>query len=696
MPGSENTVRIKAELLGKIFSKIKQLTPNSKPEVLTSLMTNPDQTLYNNMIESYGRNPPTRIKIKCNPKIYFNKFNNSSDQIAHNEFFKGALITLKSFREISGCQSFSVGTSPPNETLAYSKIANVTEELTLFLNGFSCKSISDLKSGDILNFASDEIIKDIVAEFFTKVIFKKDEEDETKLKYFDMEEIKMKKGTADKDGSILYEYMPINHFQLNKVNKDKDGKNVIDIDKDTDNINTIYEIPITASKSAENPIIWSNDGVNSIYNKDDQSTMNPLQFKTKSESDAILRINTEFKKNPAYKLMYDIRLLCTHGYQNLVNTNKYIYKEKSTSHVMIKYFLLIINNIIYIKNGEMNKNTYRVILFFIYKYVNFIVKQGSAIVTNLEHLKFFFLSNTDNIKTYNDNFEMQDDKEKQIEYNKKKEEFNLNKIKFENLPNPKQASIDKYTKDKDDFEEYEKTFLENKKSQRNFVCKSETECNNLKNDKKIYNVETVVDIDENKKPITISETVDMGMMNNYRLLAILQDLANQNSDINSLKIKQLITGTNTTYTLELSEPKAGKANDNITMFSTIVHIKDLLDNDSTDMVTYNPGMALDEKIKIICTAELDSLEFAESISSTTQGKLREENMLLADEEAKLRAASLYGGSRKSYKSPKKFSMKELTKKNKMQKKNRITTIKKQVKTNNKKTLFARRSKKYQD
>ena len=50
-------------------------------------------------------------------------------------------------------------------------------------------------------------------------------------------------------------------------------------------------------------------------------------------------------------------------------------------------------------------------LCFIYKFINFIVEQGRGIVTNLEHLKFFFLSRigASAIDTYNSKYNGNDD-----------------------------------------------------------------------------------------------------------------------------------------------------------------------------------------------------------------------------------------------------------------------------------------------
>ena len=166
--------------------------------------------------------------------------------------------------------------------------------------------------------------------------------------------------------------------------------------------------------------------------------------------------------------------------ENTTDTDYYTfeYNDENKPNVMIKYFIIIINDIVNkITSSNIPTDAYKTILFFIYKYVNFIVKQGSSIVTNLEHLKFFFLSNTDNIKTYNTN--------------------NENKA---------------------------------------FKCDTPDNCESLTNLPKTYKIKTKVS--ENS---FMDETVNMGNMDNYRLLAILQELSNKNSIITDFATKRQYT-----------------------------------------------------------------------------------------------------------------------------------------------------------
>ena len=615
MPGSENTVRIKAEFFGEIFGDIENLykdkdslgTPSDIPSSYKEDIDN-----YNKLIKVWKTTSiATKIKLLQEPnqvkdisvKDSYNGYFHTYDvdnRKSHYEFFKNAFITNKNFVNQTGCIT-------TNDVRAYKKFAEVIEELTLFLNRKSIKSIIDLKKDDELKFPDVTIIKKIVSEFFTKVIFKTNKDNENAkntntFKYFKMEKITIvtEEIKKIKIGSVMtqtykHKYYPKQHFNLSE--------------NDKNNIKTVYEIPIRESADNDNPIIWLTNGLKSIYNigtkvyKDaeniqvdndilsnkDKENIKYQTYSTKKDPDyqnIRKKLATEFEKDPSYKLMYDLRLLTDINFldnsEPIMKTNMYLYDDNENPNVMIKYFLLIVNNIIYCQENKPGIDTYRAILFFIYKYVNFIVKQGSAIVTNLEHLKFFFLSNTDNIKTYNENNEKQN------------------------------------------------------KSNRNFVCESTDNCKDLIETRKTYNVETTVQRTMDGKELTIQEIVNMGQMDNYRLLAILQDLGNQQSIIKNLQPKLLteaVDAKSATYTLNLNEPKAGKDTTSITSFSTIVHIKNLLDNENDDTSLNDHKKTPNPKIKTICSAELDSLEFAESISSTTQGKIRSDYELSEEEQA---------------------------------------------------------------
>ncbi len=245
-------------------------------------------------------------------------------------------------------------------------------------------------------------------------------------------------------------------------------------------------------------------------------------------------------------------------------------------------------------NVKITDLLYRLMLYFVYNYVNFIVKQGAAIVTNLEHLKFFFLSNTNNVGTYN---------------------------------------------------------AANKRIGADYSCDGENTCDKLVKNEKIYFKKTPV-----TPTLEINERINMGQMEEYRLLSILQNLANQNPILENLETKKLSNGT---FTLDLFKSKTGKEptdrdpNAKKSLFVMFTNIK--IFRDTTLKVPKGSSEDFDSKIDYeafgvnkpiadgLCTAELDTLEFAQSISSSTQTVQTSSGAVnnYADEEELQRADSGY-------------------------------------------------------
>jgi hypothetical protein len=324
------------------------------------------------------------------------------------------------------------------------------------------------------------------------------------------------------------------------------------------------------------------------------------------------------------------------NYNNLKISKKSKIKfYEGKKHPMIKYFIILINLLII--NETPYDDFIGITIILIYKYVSFIVDQGAAIVTNLEHLKFFFLSNTDNVEKYNSN--------------------------------PKT--------------------LENQK----YVCESTTECKNLLDNPRSYSVETNIG-----KGISLYESINLGQMKEFKLLPILQDLAKQESKLDNLQLlKYNNPKTNSEeYTLDLFHSKKEQTGGNTAsknaLFVMFTNVKIFRDDsnkaDGTDKLTTeeqdeSKKTKLVSNLNLLCPAEFDTLEFAQSISSTTQN---------VSKPAK-------GGSlnRHNYKTNK-FNMKALTQKQRAIKTHKSTTLKKRKRNPNQraKTLFARRSKKYYD
>jgi len=545
MPGSENTVRIKTEFFGsELFSKIEGISIGSiKGSIPEGTTDGESQKVFDKAITIYDNG--FNIKSKDNLILYLNKYEKNVNAI-HHVYFKNMLIQGKKFLEFSSLFG--------KVDVAYTKIADIILKLTLFLNGKSSSNILDLEIDEKIKQIDDKIIEQIVLKFLKDVIFKKTDDDEknsidikniTNFRYFNLvkaENIERQKLGKQKD--ILYN----EHFKLEEDDKK--------------NIERIYEIKF---KKDEKNIYWAENGTPDLITE--KSTMalfgiHGNEFDFKNKKDYIIDNNNKFDKKTLYKpstrLIPDIRLLTS---RKLDSTTWFTfeYSDKNKPNVMIKYFIMIMNAVLYNFQFNIDKNFYGIMLFYIYKYVNFIVKQGEAIVTNLEHLKFFFLSNTDNIGNYN--------------------------AKCDSEKNP----------------------------EKKFDCSNIETCA-LVNSKKTYNVKTSV-----AKGKSMNETVNMGQMNDFRLLSILQHLANRNADIKTLLlIKTNNPNSTSETTLDLSSGSSeGSQNATFVMFTNIKIFRggdlDAIENPNRSS---NPDNG--QKIEGICIAEKDTLDFAQSISSTTQ------------------------------------------------------------------------------
>ena len=194
----------------------------------------------------------------------------------------------------------------------------------------------------------------------------------------------------------------------------------------------------------------------------------------------------------------------------------------------------------------------KILFLFIYKFVNFIVEQGKAIMTTLEHLKYFFL-------------------------------FNLGDKRIEEY-NDKQPD------------------------EKKFKCNT-TSCSNLLNDG--------VDVAKYQLAFKIGtkdliEEVKMGGMQDYHLLKILQELRGiSNEQFDKFKTSQ------TQYTYP-DLAFTTKPNARFIMFANMkAHAKKEDVEKTLDKLQQDKELI--ENIKLICNAEIDTLEFAHSVASTTTG-----------------------------------------------------------------------------
>ena len=110
--------------------------------------------------------------------------------------------------------------------------------------------------------------------------------------------------------------------------------------------------------------------------------------------------------------------------------------------------------------------------------------------------------------------------------------------------------------------------------------------------------------------ITLEERVNCGNMSDYKLLSILQKLKNEKADLTEYT-KNDITKLNLQSSTTTKSPA---------LFIMLAHIKCFSGDDETlnklPIVTQN--QQLTNTLQKICTAEYDTLEFAQSISSTSQ------------------------------------------------------------------------------
>lgn len=607
MPGTENTVRIRTEFFGKTtFEDVKKIKIN---ETKTSEKNPKKPTGQKEFNDAYTttydeKYKPTSITLIDNTKIEeYKKFikdyspTELKENIPHIAYFKNSLITKINF----------VNTIPIID-ITYENIANLSMEITLFLNGLSVKSIFDLDEthiGKTIKLLTPEIIKKICQHFINTVILRK----------------KDKKTTTETENENEYRYFTLENIE--QTNKPDDKIIYKDNEDDKNNIERVFEIFFD---DKPNKPKWKLN-ITDKNNFNDKNELYDFRVLVDDSEDTIAS-----KLNNKYKSFYRHKKSTKNG--------------KEVDHPLIRYFIFIMNNIL--QNKGSDNNIYGCLLFFIYKYVNFIVKQGSAIVTTLEHLKFFFLSNTNQIEKYNKN--QTDEKKK-------------------------------------------------------YSCESENECKNLLNTSKSYiKKTTIIESSGEREGIILEETIDIGKMNEFKLLSILQHLAQQNHILNNLQIKSYKNSENNEYTLDLFKTQEGKSkgvvitsgegegegagqkqNKEKGLFIMFTNIK-IFRDDSTlstgtdsfnisNSLNTNSNKNLNNNLNLLCDAEYDTLEFAQSISSTTQG---------IDTKS---GGYFYYPSRLT----KKFKLKDIKHLKTINKIKRFTTLKKLNK--NKKNLFTSKTKK---
>ena len=525
MPGSENTVRIRQELLGtETFEIIKQKTEEISTKVSTqfedtsiSLRGTRAEKIKNiGIFNTYFKLISTATQVATSTDIHgIQKIKDISDisetnklnvKIVITEIFKNILITGAQLQTI--LQKCYKTTDDISHFQIY--IGKLSEEITLFYNNkLSITSILDLKADSKvkseiesrITMINKSMIKQIVKHFLTTVIFQKHE------------------NLKAKNGEIIYKYFKlVPHTQVEKNTAKPDFLPLSDTDKY--NINRIY----------------FGDGIsidNIVY-------IDYIDLKTITD-------NNDIRPAPSFE----------------PTTYTFFYTDDNNKCVMIKYFVIFMN-LIY-KNFKNNDALfYNALLIFVYKYVKFIIDQGSAIVTTLEHLKYFFLSNINKIDEYNTN-------------------------------NTEQA-----------MRLYDSTDTQKTTS--------------ILTTERIYTTPTKLTFKNklgSQTSITLNERVNFGNMSDYKLLSILQKLSNSSTTLEDYT-KDANGKPTSTFNLQKNTAEQGKKSQ--ALFIMLAHIKCFSgDRNNTLNEKGIDDPELNNTLQKICTAQSDTLIFAQSISSTSQG-----------------------------------------------------------------------------
>ena len=559
MPGSENTVRIKQEFLGvetfntiiktteqsdiNILHKFSEIQTSYGPIILedfTHMQTDSNNGkkygIYINKdyyLKYDGRSTTVISPVLTKNFIYFTMLDNSNLNLTiFTKMFKELIIkTVRYGNKASYSTAF---------TMTEQDIASSAEHLTLFFNKQTCKSILDVPNNSTIFFLDDTDIKNIVTYFLNTVIFQP----------IDMT-IKEKEQKAEAEADAKAK---ANAKQTQQAQK----KQYSPLLKKTDTLYFKYFKLTRLADTVSNEVPTDKDNINMKI-----SDLNYNQI-TKIYNIQIMR--------KAIPLYYNASIL-----KILLNLDlpqgfyKFEHLTNQPQNLMILLFMYLLGHSMYHcktptqKTDEHNSNEYmyRILIIYVYKYVKFIIDQGSAIVTTLEHLKYFFLSNINKIDEYNTN-------------------------------NTEQAMI---------------LYDSNDTTQKTSILTTD----------RIYTTPTTLTFtnkEQIQKTITLNERVNFGNMSDYKLLSILQKLSNA-----STKLGDYINETTSTFNLQKNTANPVQdTNKSQALFIMLAHIK-CFSGDSNNKLNEKDinDQQLDNTLQKICTAEYDTLEFAQSISSTSQG-----------------------------------------------------------------------------
>jgi hypothetical protein len=518
MPGTENTVRIKTEFLDKqIFTFDKSPSLLTKIEIeklVESGATNNGNIMINkrlNKIYTYSNlvnsSPLYNIEF-YNPQPYIingiriNYFQKLNNIEKDNKTcFKEIIKIFKYFyMQKYNFDAINVKIQGGDDVVAFDSL-----EFALFINGY------DVKRAETFEDTYNNIPENTIIYFLNNVKF------ETIYNDFNSE-----KGFLNKtDNKPLPEKIYVDTKNTNKYCKigyqldEDDKKNLLNI------FNITVGTPQTTLGKIDPKIYFDSNKTNEITT----DSKNPKYF-----------------ANPLVKYITFILEYIEFNYKKPVQPFDGIMK---VSEMMVQVKI-------------------RASVFFIYKYINFIVNQGRSIVTNLEHLKFFFLTRTGIINTYN----------------------------------------------REALEEAEKSGTADKNKS---FYSSDSKCITIKTQPKEYTKPTSIG-----NITTIQERVNVGNMTQYGLIDILQQLS-ESPDLNRCECKAIEAGQKYNVNL-LKATDTAKSNTILgAIFIMFTNYKIFL-NDKKISDLLKGDKSIGDKLSTLCTAAKDTAEFTQSISSTSTNK----------------------------------------------------------------------------
>ena len=550
MPGTENTVRIKTEFLGEdLFDKIQKYNGSrftDIPQMISILKIDSAKSEQFN-IDFYVEEI-SYLKFTSLQKINsFTKLTNVTDINNILKIFKLFFMERMNFSTLGFHISNDVD------------IANDSLEFALFINGFDIlrqqakianlifmNTYNQIKSNKTIKFLKNDDFKKIYDKFI-KFLNSKDPKDNTQNLYYNTSiskncKIPHTKDDNDNDLKIIFKI-----FNLDISDKTFQYK---------DDINSIRTKLENYKNSLENPTILLDKNIIDINNTSEIENSKIIYF-----------------ANPLIKYIYLIL--------NLLYKNFIFLKTRTNGNLKETFSDKTLGNQGDNFNNEIKAQPeqafYRAAVFFIYKYINFIVNQGRSIVTNLEHLKFFFLTRTGLVKDYNDE-------------------------------------------------------PDNKSNGKSFFCNStDITCSEIIENPKYYTKLTKVG------NINIDENINIGNMAVFCLIDILQSLSNSpllkeclKEEVSSTNLTEVSSTKGTTgkyMNLNLLKrqtgssttlPSSGVPNALLgAIFIMFTNYKIFLSNKNIDDA---PIISVKKDLKTLCVAAKDTAEFTESISSTSIGK----------------------------------------------------------------------------